>query len=103
MKKELILTTALALVSMPAFAWISSSDTYSPDLLKTNGYSDTTIRMVNHERDKAIGIKSEYTQRKIIKNRVLRALYNAYVYIDPAVDSDFLDHNIDMEPNFHDL
>ena len=59
--------------------------------------------MVNHERDKAIGIKSEYTQKKNFKNRVVRALYNAYVYIDPAVDPDFLDHNIDMEPSFYDL
>lgn len=104
MKNKLFLTILFATFAIPSFAYISTSDTYSEDFLKTNGYSDTTINMVSHERDKAIGIKSEYrSNKKIIKNKFLRALYNAYLYIDPAVDPDFLDHNIDMEPSFYDL
>lgn len=103
MDKKLFLTVLFSAIAIPSFAYISTSDTYSADFLKTNGYSDTAIQIVSHEHDKAIGIKSEYSRRKVIKNRVLRALYNAYVYIDPAVDADFLEHNIDMEPSFYDL
>ena len=103
MKKKLFLTVLMATFAIPSFAYISTSDTYAEDILKTNGYSDTTIRMVTHEHNKAIGVKSDYTKRKLIKNRFVRALYNAYVYIDPAVDPDFLEHDIDMEPSFYDL
>ena len=103
MRNKLILTVLLSTFAIPSFGYISTSDTYAEDFLKTNGYSDTAIRMVTHEHNKAIGVKSEYTKRKLIKNRFVRALYNAYVYIDPAVDADFLDHSIDMEPSFYDL
>jgi len=103
MKNKLFLTVLFSAFAIPAFAYISTSDTYSADFLKTNGYSDTTINIAAHEHDKAVGIKSEYSNKKIIKNKFLRALYNAYLYIDPAVEADFLEHNIDMEPSFYDL
>ncbi|MBO7672623.1 hypothetical protein J6S88_04350 [bacterium] len=103
MRNKLFLTVLLSAFAIPAFAYISTSDTYSSDFLKTNGYSDTLINIATHEHDKAVGIKSDYPNKKVIKNKILRALYNAYVYIDPAIEADFLEHNIDMEPSFYDL
>lgn len=103
MKNKILLTTLALLVAVPSFAYISRNDTYSSNFLKLNGYSDSTIKMVNHERNKAAGIPNE-PNKKIIKNKVVRTLYNAYEYIDPAVEgSSFLFHNIDIEPNVNDL
>lgn len=103
--KNRILFTLLALsIAIPAFAYISSSDTYSSDFLKMNGYSEASIMMVNHERNKAAGVPNEAPNRKVIKNRFLRTLYNAYTYIDPAAEGDtFLNHDIKIEPSADDL
>ncbi len=103
--KNRILFTLLALsIAVPSFAYISRSDTYSSDFLKMNGYSDTSIMMVNHERNKAAGIPNEMPNKKVIKNKFLRTLYNAYTYIDPAAEGDpFLNHNIEIEPSSSDL
>ncbi len=100
-----ILFTVLALsLAVPSFAYIARSDTYSSDFLKMNGYSDTSIEMVNHERNKMAGIPNEPTRKKLIKNKFLRVLYNAYTYTDPAAEGDtFLNHNINIEPSVNDL
>lgn len=102
--KNKILFTLLALsVAVPSFAYITRSDTYSSDFLKMNGYSETSIKMVNHERNKAAGIPNE-PSKKIIKNKFLRVLYNVYNYTDPAAEGDtFLNHNIEIEPSVNDL
>ena len=103
MKNKILLTMLALMVAVPSFAYISRSDTYSSDFLKLNGYSDSTIRMVNHERNKAAGIPNEPT-KKVIRNKFVRVLYNAYQYTDPAVEGNsFLFHNIDIEPNVNDL
>lgn len=102
--KNKILFTVLALsVAVPSFAYITRSDTYSSDFLKMNGYSDSSIRMVNHERNKAAGIPNDMP-KKIIRNKFLRVLYNAYNYTDPAAEGNtFLRHNIEIEPSVNDL
>ena len=100
-----ILFTVLALfVALPSFAYISASDTYSSDFLKMNGYSDTSIQLVNHERNKAAGIPNDMSGKKIIKNKFLRVLYRSYTYLDPAAEGDtFLNHEINIEPSAGDL
>ena len=100
-----ILFTVLALsLAVPSFAYIARSDTYSSDFLKMHGYSDTSIEMVNHERNKMAGIPNEPTRKKLIKNKFLRVLYNAYTYTDPAAEGDtFLNHNINIGPSVNDL
>ena len=103
MKNKILLSLLVLGLSMPAFAYISANDTYSADFLKRNGYSDLSIQMITHERAKAANISIE-PQRKIIKNKVLRGLYNAYLYFDPAVeDGQFLNHNIHIDPSREDL
>lgn len=103
MKNKLLLTLLALSVAVPSFAYITRSDTYSSDFLKMNGYSDTSIKMVNHERNKAAGIPNE-PSKKIIRNKFLRVLYNAYNYTDPAAEGDtFLNHNIEIEPSVNDL
>ena len=103
--KNKILFTVLALsVEVPSFAYITRSDTYSSDFLKMNGYSDTSIQMVNHERNKAAGIPNEPTHKKLIKNKFLRVLYRSYTYTDAAAEGyTFLNHNINIEPSASDL
>ncbi len=104
MKNKILFTVLALAVAVPSFAYISRSDTYSSDFLKMNGYSDTSIQMVNHERNKAAGIPNEPPRKKLIKNRFLRGLYRSYTYIDPAAEGDtFLNHNINIEPSANDL
>lgn len=103
MNNKILFTLLAMCVALPSFAYISSSDTYSSNFLKLSGYSDSTIQMVNHERNKAAGITTE-PNKKIIKNKFLRILYNAYAYTDPAVEgTSFFDHNIQIEPSVNDL
>lgn len=100
-----ILFTLLALsIAVPSFAYVTTSDTYSSGFLKMNGYSDTSITMVTHERNKAAGIPNEPYNKKLIKNKFLRALYRSYIYIDPAAEGEtFLNHDIKIEPVTTDL
>lgn len=103
MKNKFLLTLLALGFTVPAFAYISSSDTYSADFLKRSGYSDLSVQMVAHERAKAANTTLE-PQKKIIKNPILRSLYNAYLYFDPSVeDGQFLNHNINMDPSREDL
>ncbi len=103
MKNKILFTVLALAVAVPSFAYISRSDTYSSDFLKMNGYSETTIKMVTHERNKAAGIPNE-TSKKVIKNKFLRVLYNAYSYTDPASEGNtFLNHDINIEPSVNDL
>ncbi len=104
MKNKILFVMSALLFAVPSFAYIAGSDTYSSDFLKMNGYSDATIQMVNHERNKAAGIPNEVPNRKIIKNKFLRVLYNSYSYIDPAAEGNtFLNHDINIEPSVNDL
>lgn len=105
MNNKIFFTVLALAITVPAFAYISGSDTYSSDFLKMNGYSDTTIMMVNHERNKAAGLPADTTSnKKVIKNKFLRTLYNAYVYTDPAMEGNtFLNHEIKIEPSTNDL
>lgn len=104
MKNKILFTAVALMVSVPAFAYIGASDTYSSDFLKLNGYSSATIYMVNHERNKAAGIPNDTTGRKVIKNRLLRVLYNSYAYVDPACEGNtFFNHDINIEPSYNDL
>jgi len=103
MKNKILLSILALMVAVPSFAYISRSDTYSSDFLKLNGYSDSTIKMVNHERNKAAGIPNE-PKKRVIKNKFVRVLYNAYQYTDPAVEGNtFLQHEINIEPSTTDL
>ena len=104
MTKKILFTVLALSLAVPSFTYIVRSDTYSSDFLKMNGYSDTSIEMVNHERNKMAGIPNEPTRKKLIKNKFLRVLYNAYTYTDPAAEGDtFLNHNINIEPSVNDL
>lgn len=104
MKNKILFAVLALTVAVPSFAYITRSDTYSSDFLKMNGYSDTSIQMVNHERNKAAGIPNEQPNKKLIKNKFLRVLYRSYTYTDPAAEGDtFLNHNINIEPSASDL
>jgi len=104
MKNKILFTVIALFIAVPTFAYIGASDTYSSDFLKLNGYSDTTIQMVNHERNKAAGIPNDTTGKKVIRNKFLRVLYNAYAYTDPACEGNtFLNHEINIEPSVNDL
>lgn len=103
MKKKVLFAVLALSVALPSFAYITRSDTYSSDFLKLNGYSDTSILMVQHERNKASGIPNEMP-KKIVRNKFMRVLYNVYSYVDPACEGNtFLNHNIEIEPSVNDL
>jgi len=89
MKKILGLFGVLALASSISFAAIYENDTALPELLKTQGYSQATLEMVDTTAAMHRGPEGNYERRfqsKVDTDNKLRVYKHIKRYIDPVQD-----------------
>ncbi len=88
MKKILVLSSAL-LLSAACFAWIGEDETNTVDTLKRQGYSESTLRivdMVNYENKGKYGDYEKYYTKPKSKSKLGRGYSKVKFYVDPSQD-----------------
>ena len=106
MKKVLLILSLIGLVTLPACAELTVSDTSADEYLRNHGYSQSTINIVNKTKAQVNGepltepVEQEYYNQPFVK--WFRKLV---MYIDPSHDdhSFMNDHNIHTSPSYEDL
>ena len=104
MRKELLLlSTLVALVSMPVMAAVTVEETTDSEYLINSGYSQIMAEDVFMSKNRVNGKTIEPLYEKS-QNKFVKACRKLYAYIDPAQDeADRLHHDIKMSPVFSDL
>ena len=98
MKKVLVLFGAVALLPMASMAYINESESSSIKSLSAQGYSTSTLEVVDWANARNQGEHSKYVRFFRPKNngKIGRAYQRLKVYIDPVQDDgQFADHQLE--------
>lgn len=99
MKKQIFIIGLALLLSTPAYAELTVSDTVSRDYLKNHGYSDANINVIRKSIARANGEPlAEPTEREIYKNPCVKFIREVFMYIDPALDDHKFGSDYDIKP-----
>ena len=100
MKKILAFVGIMALSTAASYAFYSESNTSSVDMLRRQGYSESTLRVMDTVKFNARGMNGKYERRfiPVAQNSKLGRSYTYLKnYIDPMQDDgDFARHQINF-------
>ncbi|MBR5303325.1 MAG: hypothetical protein IKU37_00690 [Candidatus Gastranaerophilales bacterium] len=96
MKKIMTLFATTTLLTSLALAYIEENKTADVDILRAQGYSESTLRVVDTANAQNKGYKSNY-KRRFVKTKKPSAYTNVKLYIDPIQDDDnFGEHQVNF-------
>lgn len=107
MKNKLLILSLLIIFGLQASAVIDTSKTSEREYLLNHGYSKATVDMV-YSSKAAVNNEVYVTdaERDAAKYKYVwpvNWLRKLYIYLDPAMESDFMHHDVKMTPSANDL
>ena len=105
MKKILLLAiVALSTVGV-AKAVVTPDETLEPGYMMNTGYSELMAADVILAQSRTAGVEAPDIQDKpYYHNPFVKAVRNVFIYLDPALESDYrFHHNIKLTPSYDEL
>lgn len=100
MKKVLLGIFVLFAVALPSFATISPEESMSADYIKSHGYSDEMVKLIDLNHAQVTGEQPTYKKNEpdwYTSNKFYRFVRHAFIYLDCGLDDEkFMKDNIDM-------
>lgn len=106
MKNCFLILGIMSLLTLPACAELTTSDTVNKDYLKNHGYSPALIQATNKSIAQINGEETPtYYEHGIYKKGIVRGVRRFFMYMDPAYDDQSFmnNHKIHTTPNIGDL
>lgn len=106
MKNCFLILGILSLLTLPACAELTTSDTVNKDYLRNHGYSPALIQATNKSIAQINGEETPtYYEHGIYKKGIVRGVRRFFMYMDPAYDDQSFmnNHKIHTTPNIGDL
>ncbi len=106
MKNCFLILGIMSLLTLPACAELTTSDTVNKDYLKNHGYSPALIQATNKSIAQVNGEETPtYYEHGIYKKGIVRGVRRFFMYMDPAYDDQSFmnNHKIHTTPNIGDL
>lgn len=106
MKNCFLILGIMSLLTLPACAELTTSDTVNKDYLKNHGYSPALIQATQKSVAQINGEETtaQY-EKEVYKNNVVKGIRRFFMYIDPSYDDQSFmnDHEIHTSPSYKDL